>query len=80
MSGTFGCNAGPSDDARAKAILKRQRKAGLALAGGAAKNKRRSVLLARGVTDAGMLDEMTASVGLVGVPFFVDVDCSSSSS
>ena len=30
MSGAF-AHAGPSDDARAKAILKRQRKAGLAL-------------------------------------------------
>ena len=71
MSPCSRCNAGPSDEARAKAILKRQRKAGLALSGNAAKKKRRSVLLARGVTDADMLDEMTASVGLPGVPFVV---------
>ena len=29
--------------------------------------------MARGVTDAGILDEMTASVGLSGTPFLVDV-------
>ena len=67
---------GPSDEARAKAILKRQRKSGKALAGGAAKVKRRSQLLARGVEDADMLNEMTASVGLPGIPLMVDVDIS----
>ena len=73
MSACSRCNAGPSDAAREKAILKRQRKAGLVLAGRAAKNKRRSELVARGVTDADILDEMTTSVGLSGVPFVVDV-------
>ena len=74
--------AGPSDDARAKAILKRQRKAGKVLAGRAAKLKRRSQLVTRaqGVPDADMLDEMTASVGLPGIPFVVDVDFSSGNS
>ena len=45
----------------------------MVLAGRAAKNKRRSELVARGVTDADILDEMTTSVGLSGVPFVVDV-------
>ena len=73
MSGLPRCNAGPSADARAKGILKRQRKAGTQLGGGAAKVKRRSQLLARGVTDPTILDELTKSVGLPGVPFDVNV-------
>ena len=39
------CRPGPSDAARAKAILKRQRKAGKVLAGRAAKLKRRADLV-----------------------------------
>ena len=64
MSACSRCNAGPSDAAREKAILKRQRKAGLVLAGRAAKNKRRSELVARGVTD---VVRMVAVVLMVAV-------------
>ena len=45
------CNVGPSDAARAKAILKRQRKAGKVLSGRAAKLKRRADLVSRGIDD-----------------------------
>ena len=65
-------HAGPSDDARAKGILKRQRKAGTALAGQAAKLKRRANLAARGVHDEEQLDELTAGVGLPGQAFYVN--------
>ena len=41
----------PADAARAKAVLKRQMKAGRCLAGRAAKLKRRADLKARGVDD-----------------------------
>ena len=68
------CDAGPSAAARAKAIIKRQRKAGTVLAGRAAKLKRRAQLAARGVVDGGIIDELTASVGLPGVPFYVNAE------
>ena len=72
------CNAGPSDAARAKAILKRQRKAGTVLAGRAAQLKGRKQLVSRGVEDEGMLAELTASVGLPDVPFYVDTNATGS--
>ena len=72
MSGTFALHTGPSDAARAKAILKRQRKAGKALAGRAAKLKRRANLRSRGVDDDDTLDELTAAVGLPGQIFYVN--------
>ena len=46
--------------------------AGKALAGRAAKLKRRANLVARGVDDEEMLDEMTAAIGLPGQPFYVN--------
>jgi hypothetical protein len=52
----------------------------MVLGGRAAKLKRRSQLVARGVEDEGMLDEMTTSVGLAGVPFVVNVDFSGDTS
>ena len=65
------CNVGPSKEARDKAILKRQRKAGIALHGGAAKLHRRAKLIARGVEDEERLDALTASVGLPGQSYLV---------
>jgi hypothetical protein len=78
MSGTW-CNAGPSPAARAKGALKRQRQAGTVLGGRAAKVKRREQLLKRGIEDEDTLTELTAAVGMPGVPFYVDrqsVGCS----
>ena len=66
------CNVGPSDAARAKGILKRQKKAGTALFGWAAKLKRRADLRARGVDDEKILDDLTAAVGLPGQAFYVN--------
>ena len=43
------------------------------LAGRAAKLKRRAQLTARGVCDTSLKEELTASFGLPGVPFFVGV-------
>ena len=65
-------DAGPSDAARAKAILKRQRKAGKVLAGRAAKLKRRADLVSRGVDDEKILDDLVAAVGLPGQIFYVN--------
>ena len=47
------------------------------LSGRAAKLKRRAQLTARGVSDTSLKEELTASFGLPGVPFFVGVsaDC-----
>ena len=66
------CNVGPSVDARAKGILKRQKKAGKALTGQAAKIKRRANLVSQGFLDEEILDELTASVGLAGQVFYVN--------
>ena len=44
---------------------------GKALAGSAAKTKRRAQLQTRGVDDELLLDELTSSIGLPGVPFYV---------
>ena len=46
--------------------------AGKVLSGQAAKLKRRANLVARGVDDEEMLDEMTAAIGLPGQPFYVN--------
>ena len=66
------CNVGPSDAARAKGILKRQRMAGTVLSGRAAKLKRRADLVSRGVDDEEVLDELTAAIGLPGQVFYVN--------
>ena len=62
---------GPSAEARAKGVLKRQRKAGRVLHGAAAKQHRRAKLVARGVEDDELLDALTASVGLPGQSYLV---------
>ena len=72
MSGTICIAGGPSDAARAKAVLKRQRKAGTVLAGRAAKLKRRATLVARGVDDEDILDDLVAAIGLPGQIYYVN--------
>ena len=65
------CNVGPSDAARAKGILKRQKRAGTALFGRAAKLKRRANLVVSGVDDE-KIDDLTTGVGLPGQAFYVN--------
>ena len=61
--------AGPSQEAREAGIRKRQKQAGTVLFGRAAVLRRRADLVERG-TPNDLLDEMTASVGLPGQPFY----------
>ena len=65
------CCAGPSDAARKKSLLKRQRRAGTALVGRAAKLKRKAQVKERNIP-LHMLDEFTAAIGLPGDILYVN--------